>query len=302
MNGKSSMTDYAIETENLCRSFGRRRVIQDLNLRVSQGTVYGLLGVNGSGKTTTIKMLMGHLRPTSGSVTILGRSYKNDLVEIRKRVGYVSENRYLYDWMTVNETLEFAAAFHETWDQVKAKDLVERLELDPEMKVKHLSRGNRARLCLIVALAFNPDLLILDEPTSGLDPIVRRDFIESVIREIEGEGRTILFSSHLVEEIERVADWVGIIHNGQLKVSAPLEAVKASVAKVRFALNGTEPDFSRIEGLLRVEKLARERILTIKNVSNGTLEHLRALGIDQPDIINLSLEDVFVEAVRSRTL
>ncbi|MBI3949959.1 MAG: ABC transporter ATP-binding protein [Acidobacteria bacterium] len=296
------MTDYVIETTDLCRDFARRRTITDMNLRVPRGTVYGLLGVNGSGKTTTIKLLMGHLRPTKGTVTVLGRSYKTDLVEIRKRIGYVSENRYLYDWMTVDETLRFAAAFHENWDWAKAGAMMERLELDPTMKVKHLSRGNRARLCLIVALAFNPELLILDEPTSGLDPIVRRDFIENVIMEIEREGRTVLFSSHLVEEIERVADWVGIIHNGRLKVGAPMDQVKASVKKVRFALNGQESDFSGIDGLLKVESLARERILTIKDLTSETLAQLRGCSLSEPEIIPLSLEDVFVESVRSRAL
>jgi len=293
------MTDCVIETTNLCRDFGRRRVVHDLNLRVRRGTVYGLLGVNGSGKTTTIKMLMGHLRPTAGTVSILGRSYKADLVDIRQRVGYVSENRYLYDWMTVHETLRFAAAFHATWDWAKAQALVTHMELDPTMKVKHLSRGNRARLCLIVALAFNAELLILDEPTSGLDPIVRRDFIENVLTEIEREGRTVLFSSHLVEEIERVADWVGIIHNGHLNVNAPLGEVKASVKKVRFVLNGQEPDFSAIEGLLRVEKQARERILMVKSLTDEILSELRHWSVSDPEVISLSLEDVFVESVRS---
>jgi ABC-2 type transport system ATP-binding protein len=296
------MNNDVIETRGLCRDFGRRRVIHDLNLRVPRGTVYGLLGVNGSGKTTTIKMLMGHLRPTAGTVTILGRSYKNDLVDIRQRVGYVSENRYLYDWMTVDETLRFAAAFHDTWDWPKAHALVNRLELDPAMKVKHLSRGNRARLCLIVALAFNPELLILDEPTSGLDPIVRRDFIENVLMEIEREGRTVLFSSHLVEEIERVADWVGIIHNGYLKVSARVADVKASVKKVRFVLNGQEPDFSSIKGLLRVEKRAHERVLTVKELTDESLAKLRHWSGSDPEVNSLSLEDVFVESVRSQAL
>lgn len=293
------MTDYAVEMVNVCRDFGRRRVIHDLNLRVRRGGVYGLLGVNGSGKTTTIKMLMGHLRPTEGTITILGRSYSTDLLAIRQRVGYVSENRYLYDWMTVEETLRFAAAFHERWDWEKARRLTDRLQLDPTMKVKHLSRGNRARLCLIVALAFDPELLILDEPTSGLDPVVRRELLESVVAEIRREGRTVLFSSHLVEEVERIADWVGILHQGRLKISAPLGVVKASMKKVRLVLNGREPDFGQLRGVLSIEKRAGERILTMNDVSDEVLTRLRQWSTSEPEIIPLSLEDVFVESVRA---
>ncbi len=293
------MTDYAIETANVCRDFGRRRVIHDVSLRVPRGVVYGLLGVNGSGKTTMIKLLMGHLRPTEGTIAVLGRSYPADLLAIRQRVGYVSENRYLYDWMTVEETLHFAAAFHERWDWKKARRLTDRLQLDPTMKVRHLSRGNRARLCLIVALAFDPELLILDEPTSGLDPVVRRDVLESVIVEIEQEGRTVLFSSHLVEEVERIADWVGILHQGRLKISAPLEEVKASMKKVRLVLNGREPDFGQLRGVLSVEKLASEYILTLGEVNDEVLARLRRWSAREPEIISPSLEDVFVESVRA---
>ncbi len=294
--------DLAIETTRLCRDFGARRVIDQISLQVPRGSVFGLLGINGSGKTTTIQMLMGHLRPTEGDVRILGRGYPRDLMEIRKRVGYVSENRYLYDWMTVEETVEFAAAFHETWDAAKVNALLKRFELSTAMKVKHLSRGNRARLCLVVALGFNPELIILDEPTSGLDPIIRRDFIENIVAEIEHEGRTVLFSTHLVDEVERVADTVAILHEGQMKVCAPVDTLKNSIKRVRFTTNGRAFDPTPISGLIKSETVGSEQFLTLRDFSSDTLEMLRNAGASDPQVVPLSLEDVFVEAVRLKTL
>jgi ABC-2 type transport system ATP-binding protein len=173
--------EYAIETRNLGRKFGKFEAVRGVDLVVPKGTVFGLLGVNGAGKSTIIKMIMGHLRPSSGEIRVLGRALGEDLIEIRKRVAYVSENRYLYEWMTVEESIRFTRAFHATWDDGKAADLLKRFSLPAEKKVRQLSRGNRARLCLLLALSFNPELIILDEPTSGLDPIVRRDFIENIV-------------------------------------------------------------------------------------------------------------------------
>src|SRR5947209_1834674 len=208
--------DYAVETRNLGRTFGKFEAVKGVDLTVLKGTVFGLLGVNGAGKSTIIKMIVGHLRPTSGQIRVLGRALEEDLIEIRRRVAYVSENRYLYEWMTVAESIKFTRAFHDTWDDRKAADLLKRFSLPPEKKIKQLSRGNRARLCLLLALAYNPELIILDEPTSGLDPIVRRDFIENIVSEISEAGKTVLFSSHIVEEVERVADYVGIINDGEM--------------------------------------------------------------------------------------
>src|SRR5215212_6724460 len=167
--------EFAVETRGLWRTFGKFEAVKRVNLTVPKGTVFGLLGVNGAGKSTIIKMIMGHLRPTSGEVRVLGRALGEDLLAIRSRVAYVSENRYMYDWMTVGESIGFTRAFHETWEDKKAEDLLKRFSLPREKKVRQLSRGNRARLCLLRALSFNPELIVLDEPTSGLDPIVRRD-------------------------------------------------------------------------------------------------------------------------------
>ncbi|MDT7809241.1 MAG: type transport system ATP-binding protein [Acidobacteriota bacterium] len=291
--------EYAIETRNLGRKFGKFEAVKGVDLTVPKGTVFGLLGVNGAGKSTIIKMIMGHLRPTSGEVRILGRALGVDLVEIRKRVAYVSENRYLYEWMTVAESITFTRAFHATWDDRKAADLLKRFSLPPEKKVRQLSRGNRARLCLLLALSFNPELIVLDEPTSGLDPIVRRDFIENIVSEIAEEGKTVLFSSHIVEEVERVADYVGIMDEGELLLVSTIDEIKSSYKRVRYATNGTRPEVTGVVGVMMVENGRHEQVLTVQGFGDETMRQLGERGVKNPEVLPISLEDIFVSAVRA---
>jgi len=223
-----SSAGVVIRTSNLSRRFGRVEAVRNVSLEVPGGCVCGLLGLNGSGKTTLIRLLLGHLRPSAGQVRLLGRSYQQDELGIRERVGYVADARYLYEWMTVSETLDFTRAFHRTWDDAKVRSLIDRLGLPLDRKVAELSRGHRARLCLTLALAYNPELIILDELTAGLDPVVRREVLKNVIEEIGREGRTVLFSSHSVEEVERLADQVAIMHCGEVVVHASIDDLKQS--------------------------------------------------------------------------
>ena len=295
----NALGDNAIETLNLGRKFGKFEAVKNVSLRVPKGTVFGLLGVNGAGKSTIIKMVMGHLRPTTGEIRVLGRALGEDLLDIRRRVAYVSENRYMYDWMTVEESIRFTRAFHETWDDRKAEDLLKRFSLPREKKVRQLPRGNRARLCLLLALSFSPELIILDEPTSGLDPIVRRDFIENIVAEIAEEGKTVLFSSHIVEEVERVADYVGIINEGELLLVSTLDDIKASYKRVRYATNGTRPEVAGVPGVLAVENGRHEQVLTVSAWGDETLRRLGERGVKNPEVLPISLEDIFVNTVRA---
>jgi ABC-2 type transport system ATP-binding protein len=197
--------------------------------------------------------------------------------------------------MTVAETIRFTQAFYENWDAQKAAALIERLGLPMNHRVKQLSRGNRARLCLVLALSYNPELILLDEPTSGLDPIVRRDFIENIISEIGSRGATVLFSSHLVEEIERVADHVGIIHEGRLIVSSEIDALKSSYKRIRFASDNSRHDLSGIPGILRVETADHEQIVTLQGWS-GEIHHLLIQrDIAGLEVLPISLEEIFIE-------
>jgi ABC-2 type transport system ATP-binding protein len=294
------LDENAIETRNLGRKFGKFEAVKSVSLSVPRGTVFGLLGVNGAGKSTIIKMIMGHLRPTAGEVRVLGRALGEDLIDIRRRVAYVSENRYLYEWMTVEESVRFTRAFHETWDDKKAADLLKRFSLPSEKKVRQLSRGNRARLCLLLALSFSPELIILDEPTSGLDPIVRRDFIENIVAEIAEEGKTVLFSSHIVDEVERVADYVGIMDEGELLMVSTIDDIKLSYKRVRYATNGTRPEVASVPGVLMVENGRHEQVLTVHGFGDETLQQLGERGVKNPEVLPISLEDIFVNTVRAQ--
>ncbi len=236
--------ELAIATKDLSRRFGGTKAVSGVSLEVPRGSVCALFGLNGSGKTTLIRLLLGHLRPTSGTVRVLGRSLGDEIREIRERVGYVAESRYLYDWMTVRETLDFTRAFHRDWDEAKADSLVERLHLPREQRVARLSRGHRARLCLTLALAYNPELIILDELTAGLDVVVRREVLRNVIEEISQEGRTVLFSSHSVDEVERLADRVAIMQDGRLLMQGPIDELKTvpqSLEDTLVSLVGPQP-------------------------------------------------------------
>jgi ABC-2 type transport system ATP-binding protein len=201
--------------------------------------------------------------------------------------------------MTVAESIRFTRAFHGSWDDRKAADLLKRFSLPPEKKVRQLSRGNRARMCLLLALAYNPELIILDEPTSGLDPIVRRDFIENIVSEIAEEGKTVLFSSHIVEEVERVADYVGIMDEGALLMVSTIDEIKSSHKRVRYATNGTRPEVASVPGVLMVENGRHEQVLTVHGFGDETMRLLGERGVMNPEVLPISLEDIFVNTVRA---
>src|SRR5437870_615142 len=192
-----------------------------------RGAVYGLVGANGAGKTTLIKHLLGLLRAESGSVRVFGLDPVADPVGVVSRIGYLSEENDLPGWMRVDELLHYSRAFYPAWDDAYAEQLRHAFALDATARIKSLSRGQRAQAGLLIALAHRPELLVLDEPSSGLDPIVRRAILGAVIRTIAAEGRTVLFSSHLLDDVEQVADHVTLISHGRIVSSAPLDAIKS---------------------------------------------------------------------------
>lgn len=220
------VSESVITVSELTRRFGVTTALASVSLSLPRGGVYGLVGANGAGKTTLIKHLLGLLRAESGSVRVFGLDPVAEPVAVLSRIGYLSEENDLPGWMRVDELIRYQRAFYPGWDDAYAEELRQAFALEPAAKIKTLSRGQKARVGLLVALAYRPELLVLDEPSSGLDPIVRRDILGAVLRTIAGEGRTVLFSSHLLEEVERVADHVTMIRQGKIVVSAPLKEVK----------------------------------------------------------------------------
>ena len=222
------VTDPVIDISNLTRRFGATTALHAVNLSLPRGAVYGLVGANGAGKTTLIKHILGLLKAETGSVRIFGLDPVAEPVSVLSRIGYLSEENDLPGWMRVDELIRYSRAFYKNWDDRYAEELREKFTIDPSAKIKDLSKGQKSRAGLLVALAYRPELLVLDEPSSGLDPIVRRDILGAVMRTIADEGRTVLFSSHLLDEVEQVADHVTMIRQGTIVMSAALAEIKRS--------------------------------------------------------------------------
>ena len=222
------MSESIIHVSGLTRRFGAKTVLASVSVSMPRGAVYGLVGANGAGKTTLIKPILGLLRAERGSVRVFGLDPVADPVAVLSRIGYLSEENDIPGWMRVDELIRYSRAFYPAWDDAYAEELRRTFALDLAAKIKNLSKGQKARAGLLVALAHRPELLVLDEPSSGLDPIVRRDILGAVIRTIADEGRTVLFSSHLLQEVEQVADHVTMISHGRIVLSAPLKDIKES--------------------------------------------------------------------------
>ncbi len=232
------VTESVIRVVDLTRRFDGKTALDSVSLALARGAVYGLVGANGAGKTTLIKHILGLLRAESGTVRVFGLDPVAEPVAVLSRIGYLSEENDLPGWMRVDELIRYSRAFYPAWDDGYAEELRRSFALDAAARVKTLSKGQKARMGLLIALAYRPELLVLDEPSSGLDPIVRRDILGAVIRTIADEGRTVLFSSHLLDEVEEVADHVMMISAGRLALSAPLVAIKeahGSLAKAFVA-------------------------------------------------------------------
>ena len=222
------MSEPVIAVTELTRRFGNKAALAGVSLSLPRGAVYGLVGANGAGKTTLIRHLLGLLRAEAGAVRVFGLDPVQEPVAVLSRIGYLSEENDLPGWMRVDELLRYTRAFYPAWDDAYAEELRGTFALDPAAKIRNLSKGEKARAGLLVALAHRPELLILDEPSSGLDPIARRDILGAVIRTIAHEGRTVLFSSHLLDEVEEVADHVTMISHGRVVLSGSLDDIKAA--------------------------------------------------------------------------
>ena len=288
----------AIRTDKLTRRFGRKVAVDALDLHVPRGCVVALAGRNGAGKTTAIRMLLGLLRPTAGSATVLGLNPRKKDVAIRRRVGYVPETHHIYPWMTVGEVTWFCAPFYPTWSDARCKELLDRFDLDPEQKIKELSRGMVAKVALTLALAHDPELLVLDEPTSGLDVVVRREFLESIVRLIAEEGRTVLLSSHLLADVERVADRIALLDEGKLRLVEDLASLKARFRRVDVTFAGQPPAELPAEGVRSVRRDGRRWEVVFDRFEPSELAALHAACPGaRVEEQGMGLEDIFVALV-----
>lgn len=247
-----------IEIRDLTCRFGAKVALDHVSLSVPRGTVFGLVGENGAGKTTLIRHVLGLLRAASGSVRVFRRDPVADPPGVLGRLGYLSEDNDLPGWMRVEELLRYTRAFYPDWDPDYAEELRRTFGLEPAARVKNLSKGQRARVGLLLALAHKPELLVLDEPSSGLDPVVRRDILEAIIRTIAEEGRTVLFSSHLLDEVERVSDVVAMLHRGRLVFCGDLDDIKETHHRLTFCFDREPARPPALAGVLACEGSGRE--------------------------------------------
>ena len=285
-----------IEIRNLTRRYGTLEAVNGLNITVQPGQCYGFFGRNGAGKTTTIKCLLNLLQPTSGTARVFGLDPKRQEVAVKSRLSYVPDSVAFYPWMTVDETLRFIASFRPRWNRQMEADLLNRFQLDPRQKASHLSRGQKTQLALIGAVCPEPDLLVLDEPTSGLDPIVRREFIQTVIgayHAADPEHRTVFVSTHLIGEFEGLIDQFTIIEQGRELLTMEADAARGRFRKIhaRFAQALMQLDFP---GALNVKQTGREVEILANGNSEPLLEALRALSPEELRCESLTLEEIFV--------
>ncbi|HRK32997.1 MAG TPA: ABC transporter ATP-binding protein [Candidatus Hydrogenedentes bacterium] len=297
-----SADELPILVTHLTQFYGRATALSDLSLQVPRGAVFGLVGENGAGKTTLIKLMLGLLVPNAGSVTMFGMDPIQHPERVLGRLGYLSEDHDLPHWMRVNELIRYNRSFYPNWDDAYAEELRQQFGLDEKAKVKNLSRGQCALAGLLIALAHKPELLVLDEPSSGLDAIARRDILAAIVRTVADEGRTVFFSSHLLDEVERVADTVAMLNKGKLVLCAGMDEIKAQhhTLTLHFPEPVTGP--LKIAGALSIEGRGKEWTV----VCNGEMAAVRAsaesLGASIVEESTPSLEDIFIARAGRRSL
>ena len=288
------METTVVDVTGLSRTYGDRKALDGVSFRANPGQVYGLVGSNGAGKTTTVECIHGLRSPDSGVLRVFGLDPVRDPVGVLGRIGYLSEERDLPEWMSIEELMRYTQAYHPTWDAGYARELLETFALDPRKKIKDLSKGMRAQAGLIAAVAHRPQLLILDEPSSGLDVVVRRDILDAVVRAVADDGRTVIFSSHLLDEVERMSDHVTLMHQGRVTLSGVLDQVRRTYqrSRVRFAEHFDEPPV--LDTALMMEGGGR----TWSVVHSGSLEQfhraVRARGGDIVESRDATLEEIFL--------
>jgi ABC-type multidrug transport system ATPase subunit len=288
-----------VAVSHLSRHFGAKAALQDVSMAVNRGCVFGLVGENGAGKSTLIKHLLGLWRAETGTVEVFGKDPVADPVSVLGRIGYLSEQPDLPGWMRVADLLRYTQAFYPRWDASYAGQLREQFGLDAAARIRTLSKGQHARLGLIAAEAHRPDLLILDEPSSGLDPIVRRDILEAIIRTVTDQGRTVIFSSHLLDEVERVSDYLAMLHRGTLRFCAPLDDIRTRHRRVVLHFERAQPKPPVVSGAIGVDGEGKDWTIICDADRIHAAAMAQHLGATLVEDSAASLDEIFVAHARA---
>ena len=293
------MAEDIISVENVTRRFGKTVALNKVSLNMSGGIVLGLVGENGAGKTTLIKHLLGLLRAKEGTVRVFGKNPVAEPEYVLARLGYLSEHREdLPGWMRIRELFRYTRAFYPKWDDPYSQQLCETFGLDPDQKIKTLSKGQKAQVGLINALAHRPELLLLDEPSSGLDPVVRHDILAAVIRNVVNEGRSVFFSSHLLDEIELIADHVVIMHKGGIFVDSPLSEIQNSYCTLELSFEQHLKTAPQLPGLIWSRNQDRQWSILCKGDVNVLKRKAVELGARRVEAKRPAVNEIFVSLVK----
>jgi ABC-2 type transport system ATP-binding protein len=289
-----------IETTELRKDYDGVEALRGLNLQVPTGSIYGFLGRNGAGKTSTIKVLLGMARPTSGSARVFGlpADASDTSVAIRRRTGFVSEERDLYDYLTVEQTIHFTADFFPRWRGELQQQYLRAFGLPLDRKVKVLSRGMRTKLALLLALCRGAELLILDEPTSGLDPAATEEVLQALVKHVAAQEVTVFFSSHQIAEVDQIADHIAIIDAGRSVMTGALDDIRENFRRVQFVFDGAAPDVIFLTpGAGRVRRDGRVLTVLSSTGAERIIAEARAFGPVSVDVVPVTLKEIFLETV-----
>jgi len=289
-----------IQTEELSKSYGTVEAVKQLNLSIKPHNITAFLGLNGAGKSTTIKMLLGMTRPTSGDGTVLGQRIGNasENIRARRRIAYVSENKQLYDYMTVEHMIRFTSAFYPDWRADEERKLLRQYRLPLDRKVKSLSKGMRTKLGLLMAFARRPELLILDEPTDGLDPVGIEELLGNMVA-LCSEGTSVFFSSHQISEVERVADHICMLHKGTLALDASLDDLRQSYRRIDLVFQSvpSEREF-RITGVEDIRSRGHQMSVVASRNVDAVVERAQVFNASSIDVTPVGLREIFLEKVK----
>ena len=294
MNGNGAAAD-AIDVAGLVKRFGTRAVLDSIDLRVPRGQVIGLLGLNGSGKSTLIKCLLGLLKADEGSATVLGTDAWQLADREKARIGYVPQEATLYPWLTVRQTVAYVSSFYSRWDRAWGEELLRRWDLPLGHRVGPLSVGQKQKLALVLALGHRPELLILDEPVASLDPVARRWFLETVLETAADGAGTVLFSTHITSDLERVASHVALLREGKVMFHDEIDVLKDRVKRLRIEAQADLPADLHLPGTLRQEVRGRQALVTVDGVDAPLVAGVRERFAAEVVVDNLNLEEIFLE-------
>jgi ABC-2 type transport system ATP-binding protein len=287
------MSENAIVARNLRKTYVRNKeVVRGLDLTVKRGAVYALLGCNGAGKTTSIRMITGQLVPDSGEISVLGLEPVKDAVKLRQKMAYVAEGQRLYDWMTIDDLIRFVKAFYPEWDDKVCAHLLKMFGLPQGVKLKDYSRGMYTKAALLSALCRDPDLLILDDPMLGLDTAARREFMGGVVDAIHEFDRTVIFSTHIIPEIEALSDYAGIMVDGRLVLESAVDEIKESFREIRLPADAE--NIPELSGIVSVRVAGEDKIITVRGVESDLIAIFNQAGFRSFTVSAMSLEEVFL--------